>query len=335
MIESGSSTPGVDPATFGLPAHTAVRYERPAAGLREAMISYHVLDSEREHQYGRSQWLLPTWPSIRFILSPDPILLTIGSRRYDPIPAAALYGTTSKAMRMTSHGGVTIGVDLTPIGWARLFRQRADELRDRVVPLDTLLPPAWVQSLMQRLRASDQGAGVKPVLDEAFATVLGPPRRDEPQIRALARLIAEERTHDLTAAAEELGMSPTALRRLSTRYFGFPPKTLLIRTRFMRTLVRMLLAGEQADYSFMPPSYFDASHFLRDAARFLGMTPRRFLQEPHEYLVACLRARAAFIAAVKAVEQGERPVVTRLPPVIHPAPPPAPPAGGAMIARQI
>ena len=33
MIESGSHTPGIDPARFGLRPDTALRYERPAAAL--------------------------------------------------------------------------------------------------------------------------------------------------------------------------------------------------------------------------------------------------------------------------------------------------------------
>lgn len=302
MIESGSLTRGVDPASFGLPPHTAVRFERPADPLRAFISSYHVLDSDPEYYHGVTGWSLPSWPVIRFILTPARIALTIGSRQYDPLPVATLYGTVSKAARMTSHGGVTVGVDLTPVGWARLFSGHADQFRDRVVPLETVMPAAWVATAVQRLHASDQGPAVKAILDDMFMAIVGQPNRDEPQVAALLRLINDDSTDDLTAASHLLGMSPTALRRLATRYFGFPPKTLLIRTRFMRAMIRMLLAGADADYSFMPPSYFDASHFLRDAARFLGMTPRRFLQEDHRYLIACLRARVIVLAAAKQQE---------------------------------
>ncbi|PCG15522.1 MULTISPECIES: AraC family transcriptional regulator [Sphingomonas] len=292
MIESGSLTPGVRVERFGLPDHTAARFEMPAPALRGLVGSYHVFDSEKEWRDGVKPWLLPSWPAIRFILAPDTIALTIGSRRYDPMPVAALYGNASRAMQMTTHGGVTIGVDLTPLGWSRLFDARADDHRDRVVPLDTLLPAGWVACALDRLRASDRSTQVKAILDDLLLAIVRPPGRDDDQIVALHRLIADEDTRDLTSAAASLGMSPAALRRLSTRYFGFPPKTLLIRTRFVRSLVRMMLAGGGANYAAMAPTYFDASHFLRDADRFLGMTPRRFLQQDHRYLIACLNGLA-------------------------------------------
>lgn len=299
MIESGSLVPGVDPEAFGLPPHTACRYELPAAPLRQLISTYHLYDSDRDHHHGSDHWLLPSWPSIRFILAPDRIALSIGPRTYDPMPVAALYGTASRAMRMTTHGGITVGLDLSPIGWARFFGDNADEFRDRIVPLDSVLPPIWVRTAIERLHAASGPAAIVAVLDDMFLALAGPPTRDEPEIAALLRIINDDRTHDMAQAAEQLGMTTAALRRLATRYFGFPPKTLLIRTRFMRSLVRMLLDGDRADYRFMAPTYFDASHFLRDARRFLDMTPRRFMMSGNDYLVACLRARRIVLEAAR------------------------------------
>ncbi|MEH3047977.1 AraC family transcriptional regulator [Sphingomonas adhaesiva] len=311
MIESGSLTPGVDVNRFALPAHTALRVEMPALALRGLVANYHVFDSERDHHDGVQPWLLPSWPALRFILAPDPIALTIGPRRYDPMPLAALYGTASRAMRMTTHGGVTVGIDLTPLGWARLFDLRADLYRDSVVPLDTVLPPGWVQRTMQRLRDSNRSTDVKPILDDMLLAIAAPATPDDAAIVALQRLIADDATRDLGAASAQLGMTPAALRRLSTRYFGFPPKTLLIRTRFLRSLSRMMHAGDAADYRAIAPTYFDASHFLRDADRVLGTTPRRFLRQDHRFLLAVMRAMAEVRRADRALTAGARAAPSR------------------------
>ena len=293
MIESGSHTPGVDPAAFRLPPHTALRIELPEHDLRPFAGDYHVLDSEYPYAGNAVSWLLPAWPSIRVILADRPIALTIGRRTYDPLPTASLYGTTSRAMRMTTHGGVTIGISLKPLGWARLFATRADLHRDRVVPLAEVMAPALANELVTRLAVSDRGAGVKPILDDFLATHLGAPHPDEPLITQLAALIADEDTRDLGTACERVGINMVALRRLSTRYFGFPPKTLLMRTRFLRSLLRLMAAEDGADLTHIAPTYYDASHFIRDANRFLGTTPRRFLKEyKGSYPHAVLRARA-------------------------------------------
>lgn len=297
LIESGSLTPGIDPRDFGLPAGTAVRFERPAADLAGYLADYHVFDSQRELHDGTFTRMLPTWPVIRFILTDGPIALTLGRRDYDPMPAAAVYGTTSRASRMKTHGGVTIGAGITPLGWARLFSLPATQLRDRIAPLEALMPGCDVRRISERLRASDRGPAVKPLLDAFFRQCLGPPHPEEPALRALMALIADDTTHDLASAAAQAGIGEARLRRLSYRYFGFPPKMLLIRTRFLRSFLAAWGDDDVVDYRRISGAYHDISHFLRDANRFLGMTPKRFVGQETQYLRACIRARALVLGS--------------------------------------
>lgn len=292
MIESGTHTPGVSAADFRLPPNTALRFERPDPQLAGYISNYHVLDSEGPEVQGSVQYVLPSWPAIRIVLAEHPIDLTIGNRRYEPLPVASLYGTTTRAMRMTTHGGVTIGAGISPLGWSRLFKEPAERFRDRIVPLDTVIDPVLLNPLIATLAASDRGPAVKAILDDFFLANMGPPNRHEPALRALMRLIQDDRTEDLISAAERIGIDPSRLRRLSTRHFGFPPKTLLIRTRFLRSFLKMHAARDHADYSLIADTYCDASHFLRDARRFLGMTPRQFMAMDTAYLDATLRAYA-------------------------------------------
>lgn len=297
MIESGTHTPGVSAADFHLPPNTALRFERPDPRLAGYITNYHVFDSEGPEVQGAIQYMLPSWPAVRIVLAEKPIHLTIGDTRYEPLPVASLYGTITRATRMTSHGGVTIGAGISPLGWARFFRAPADRFRDRVVPLETVMDPAVIGPLVATLAASDRGPAVKAILDDFFLANMRPPSRHEPALRALMRLIRDDRTQDLTSAAERSGIDPSRLRRLSTRHFGFPPKTLLIRARFVRSFLRMHAARDHADYSLIADSYCDASHFLRDAKRFLGMTPRQFLAMDTSYLDATLRAYALVVRA--------------------------------------
>ena len=291
MIESGSLTPGVSADDFGLPPGTALRIELPAPALRPFLTHYHVLDSDPAVWDGAVSWALPSWPIVRFTFD-APMAMRLGNRVYDPPPEAALYGFTSKAREVRTRGGVTVGAGLTPLAWARLFDVRAERLRDQVVPLAEVLPTHEVEAVVARLAASDLGPAVAGILDGFFAPRLARPSGAEAAIRRLMAVVADDDIHDITAASEHAGLSPTALRRLSTRYFGFPPKTLLVQERFMRSLRRIMLAGGRPDYSQIAPTYFDKSHFLRDAGRFLGMTPRRFLSLDHAYVDAVMRAQA-------------------------------------------
>ncbi|MDB5704784.1 MAG: hypothetical protein JWN66_1900 [Sphingomonas bacterium] len=291
MIESGSHTAGVSAEDFGLPPNTALRYEQPAAALRRHLPSYVVLDSENVGPSGTAEWMLPSWAQIWVVITDRPITVRIGSRRYDPVSSAILYGVTSRAMPVLAHGGVTIGIDVSPLGWARFFSRSAETLRDRITPLADIMPPAAVNELVARLHGSDRALEVKQVLDDFFLRHLPDPNPDEPIVAEIMRLIVDDETLDLSVAAAGLGIDIRTLRRLSKRYFGFPPRMLMMRTRFLRSFLAMLGKGGRADYSLVGPDYHDLSHFTRDAKRFLGMTPRQFMAMDTPYLEAALRAR--------------------------------------------
>lgn len=300
LIESGSLTPGVSVEEFGLPPGTALRLELPSPPLADAITDYHVFDSDPVAHPDRDHVILPSWPVVRFAFSRQRIGLSIGPRDYSPVPPAALYGTITRAQRLTSHGGVTVGAGISPIGWSRLFRASAADLRDRAVSLDRVWPSADIRAVYDQLASSDLARDVKPILDGFLATRLGQPSRDEVYIRRFAAILREEGSDDLATIADKVGVSAVTLRRLSTRYFGFPPKILLIRARFIRSIVRMLLSGDPTpNYELMSPAYFDIPHFLRDADRFLGMTPRRLLEQDNAYLIATLRARYALLRAAE------------------------------------
>ncbi|MEG3123572.1 helix-turn-helix domain-containing protein [Sphingomonas sp. GB1N7] len=297
MIESGTHTPGISAADFGLPPHTALRYERPAPALRDHLTSYAVLDSEAIDPNGTSEWMLPGWAQIWIVITDGPISVAIGNRRYDPLPTAILYGVTSRAMPVTAHGGVSIAIDVSPLGWARLFSDRADLLRDRVTPLEQVLPTAWVEELVTLIRDSDRSLQVKDLLDGFFLKHMAVPHPDEPQIAQVMALIVDHNTRDLATAAAAIGIGLSTLRRLSNRYFGFPPKTLMMRARFLGSLLSMMKRPDRSDYALLSPAYHDASHFIRDGKRFLGMTPRRFIALDKPYLDAALRARRLVLGA--------------------------------------
>ncbi|WP_052507966.1 AraC family transcriptional regulator [Sphingomonas hengshuiensis] len=278
-------------ADFCLPPGTALRYELAADPLRPVLSSYSVLDSDPAVQSGAVNWVLPGWARLWIILAPDPLQITIRNRHYPALRAAMLFGVTSRAMPVSAYGGVTVAIDIGPLAWARLFQPSAELLRDRITPLDELLPPGWSEDLITGIERSDRGAQVKGVLDDFFLNRMPPPHPQEKLIAAIAALLGDERTHDLAGAAARVGIGKRALLGLTKRYFGFPPKILSMRTRFLRALTGMLLQPDVPDFSAIAPGYHDASHFIRDANRFLGMTPRRFLAIDMPYTRAALRAR--------------------------------------------
>lgn len=290
MIESGSHIRGIDPAKFGLLPHGAMRWEKPEASLEGLIGDYFIFDSGGPDSIGSVEWMLPNWPVLRFVLSENPMTIEGPDWRWSPLPEAGFYGPTSRVLKHMSDGGVTVGVSLTPAGVARLFDIDVSDYRDRMVPLPDLLPDGCAE-LVAELRASARGLEVKSIFDRFFLARMGRPHRAEPQIVALNRQLLDESAQTVGDLASALNLPVHSLVRLARKRFGFPPKTLLTRTRFLKSLVALKLADTDHDYSLIDETYSDISHFLRDSERFLGMTARRFLKLDTPFLDAILRAR--------------------------------------------
>ena len=290
--------PSVPAPSFRLPEGLFIRYDAPDATLAEAITGYHVYASTAAEE--RVDWFLPGTADIVVALDAPPISLSIRRRTYDPLPQVALIGPTSQAMRAVTRGGTLIGIGLTAPGWCRLFQRPASDYRDRVVPLDTL-SPRFAEDLLRTLQATDRNLGVKAALDDVLLRHLGPPHPDSAQIQRLLALFLDDSVDGLPALTQALDVPAHTLRRLSARHFGFPPKLLLLRARFLRSFVRMVLAGDVLDYSTIASSYYDVSHFLRDARSFLGTTPKRFMAQPTTFLQGSLHARAAALGAAAQV----------------------------------
>jgi AraC-like DNA-binding protein len=296
MIASGSHVPGIDWESFGLPAGTALRYERPAEPLRRYFPSYAVLDSDMRIFNGPNSWLLPGGAKIWIVLAEAPITARVRNRVYAPLGAAVLYGPTSRAIPITSNGGVSIVVDVGPLGWARWFDRSAEEYRDRITPLEELWSAERVETLIARLHASDRGAEVKPILDAFLLDDMPPPAASEALIAHATVHLADPALTGSGQVAQALGIGPQALLRQCRRNFGFGAKLMIRRRRFLRALIPMLVAETPSGES-VPAGYHDMPHFVRDGKDLLGVTPRQLLQMDMAYLRAALRARAAIIGA--------------------------------------
>lgn len=302
--KGGTETPGITPSLFAMRDGLAIRYDRPDAALADYVTGYHLYAATGPQAMGLENWFLPGTANIRVTLDAGPIAVSIGARRFDPLPQASLFGPTSHALHTITNGGIMIGIGISALGWSRFFSGAAGSYRNRIVRLEDALGPDRAHRLVSVLRSVRDEHGVKPALDQFLLAEIGPKSPDEALIRKLAQLVTDDLAGGVAEAARAWGVPQETLRRLCNRHFGFLPKTLLIRSRFLRSLIPLIESKGELDYSSIDPGYFSASHFLRDAKAVLGTTPRRFLHGQTEFLVASLRARAAVLGnATQALQQ--------------------------------
>lgn len=237
-----------------------------------------------------SDAFFPSVATIRISLRDSPAWsLKIGSRLIDPMPRVALTGPTSYAGYLTCHGGELVGVGLLPFGWAQIFGGDVSRFANRVVSLDEIDPGA------DMLRDALEG-------EQPFDVALGawlearlerrPPA--DPRIEILCEMLRDPATTRIETVAESLDMSPRALAAMTRVNFGFTPKLLLRRTRFLRALSIMLTNPDGGPAALEAAGYWDRSHFLRDSHLFLGCSVRDFSRRrgPHNQLAITARTQA-------------------------------------------
>ena len=279
----------------GMPAGTRVRYYQPAAALAASITAYNAYGVVAETP--RVDPFLPMMMMVTILIDAGPVSVTVRNRVFAPIADVTLYGAMSRPLVATTHGGVMIGAGISPVGWARLSTRSAVDFHNLALPLGDLFGPGWGEGVREELIAVTTDEDFPAILDRHLAPLLDTPHPLEPVIAGLGAMIAREDPVDIASVADRLGVTTVMLRTVAHRYFGFPPKQLLRRARFLRSFLRHSGLDGSDDSTAIAPQYFDSSHYLRDANSFLGTTPRRFLQQPADFLRGSVRSRALVLGA--------------------------------------
>lgn len=133
----------------------------------------------------------------------------------------------------------------------------------------------------------DDDAGVA-LFDAALLDLLARRRPTPPAVLAMDRALRTQ-PRDMATFAARAALSPRTLHRLCLQAYGFPPKRLLRRQRFLYTLGLIRVTPDPVLGTLIDAEYHDQSHFNRDFRDFMGMTARAYAATPR----ALMRAAAA------------------------------------------
>jgi AraC-like DNA-binding protein len=195
-------------------------------------------------------------------------------------PQSMVVGQLTEAVVIAPSGGVDIvGIRLQPWGASSILPVPAVELRDVLVPLDT------VAAGMARDLPDALYEQTDPVT--RVATVfryLAQHRRGTPaQATTRARSIVNEATRStgpmtVRALAARLGLGERRVERELDRYVGLGPKMLLRIARFQRALA-VARSDENLSWSAVAArtGFFDQAHLTHEFKRFAACTPSEYL----------------------------------------------------------
>ena len=239
----------------------------------------------------------PAWASLRIALAggEDWRLRPLNGEWFAP-PRVSLFGPSSALVWSESGAGILIGAGIRPRGWLRLFARPAREWSDRIGPapmLGGLRPDA----LHARFCALADDEAVPREFDALFREAMGPLPIHDATIGKIEAALVDPAIRTVAGLTAASGLSVRALERLADRAFGFPPKLLLRRARFLRSLhaIRNAPPGEGA--AAIDEGYTDYSHFTRDAHDFLGASLRTFLRVEMPLLSESLKRRAEVLGS--------------------------------------
>lgn len=257
----------------------------PSVGLREFITFYYFVAADGPID----DFLYPEWGNIRFALQGEWRVVMDG---YGPeAQVNVLFGPTDRCGRVASPGGRVAGIGLTPIGWERLLGESAHLMTNRVRTIgDELGPPAG--RLRDELALDESEAASVARLDRVLGEAMGR-RPATPALLLHLDQMLRMRPTDVVRFAAMVGVSPRSLQRLCLSLYGFAPKRLLRRQRFLDTLGRFRIAVGESLEAALDPKYVDQAHFYRDFRDFMGMSPRAYFKASRALMRRAAQAQEA------------------------------------------
>lgn len=291
----------------------AVRYYRLSAELQPCFTALY----RHEFACAPGEWirdcLHPEWATMRFTGGTPPIA-AIGGGDLRPQWPFVVSGPTGRAIQFGVTSALIWGLGLQPAGWARFVDGRAADFADRTVdgnadPAFALFRPIHALVCDPALSSDD----VAEAINACLMALLARPSPHEAQVLACHEALRDPEVADVGQLEARLGIGRRSLERLCARYFGFPPKQLIRRQRFLRSLADFMLKGRSTWSDAIDLQYHDQPQFVREFHRFMGMTPSEYAETPHPIIERMMAQRMA--------DQGAAPQ-TDLPTVLRYAPPP-------------
>ncbi len=238
-------------------------------------------------------YLHPEWTAMRFCNGPPP-LGCVGLGPLVQQPPFVATGPTSGALHFGLRGSKIWGLGLQPLGWAKFACGEAADVADGIV--DGMQHVAFEKFRAILAIVCEEGLAPDEIaarIDAHLSGLAGRVSRSEAEVLACQNALRDPDVATVTQLADRLGLGARALERLCRRYFGFPPKLLLRRQRFLRSLARYMLVPKGSWSTALDGQYYDQAQFVKEFHAFMQMTPTDYAEMEHPVLGRIMAQRMA------------------------------------------
>ncbi len=266
------------------------RFFSPSEAFDGCFTTFYHMALEVEDGGTIRDHLQPEWANIRFFSGSCPTAHVGPST----VSGAAFSATGPSSLPCEFELGSSRmwGIGFLPLGWARFIDVDARELTN--VACDGSSHPAFAkfdrltEALCDETASDEQQLAA---IEECMHDLMRH-NRDEPKVMRVHNALVEPSLASVDDLAQASGMSVRTLERVSRRYFGFTPKLLMRRQRFMRSLSEWMLHDSKRWTEAMDGHYHDQAQFTREFAEFMTMNPSKYAALDHPILASFMEARA-------------------------------------------
>jgi AraC-like DNA-binding protein len=286
----------------------SVQFFRPSPALQPYLTAFYLTEIETPPGTLVDDYLHPEWAALRFTEGQPPVA-SVGPGQLERKWPFVANGPTSRAIHFGVEKSRIWGVGLQPRGWSKFALAPADSLAN--VTVDGATHPAFANfAALAGCLFDGQGDAAAEArrIDDHLLSLVHLSVAHEEQIAAIHEALLDPETATVGHLTARVGLPAHSLERISRRYFGFAPKLLLRRQRFLRSLAHFMLDPSLNWIGALDSQYHDQAQFVRDFREFMGLTPRQYAALPHPILKPIMRQR---MADAGAVEPTDLPTIAR------------------------
>jgi AraC-like DNA-binding protein len=269
-----------------------VRFYPPSAALRRYFTTFYVAEWTVADGQQITDHLQPEWANLRFHSGGLPVAENLSGRRMEAT-SFPVTGPSTQSLRFPIGSSRMWGIGLLPLGWAKFVRANATDYAN--IAIDGFTDPAFARfvPLAQTLfgESPDEAAELERICAH-FHAMIDEPVEEERRIVAIHAALVDPDVSTVGDLVAKLGASQRTVERTCHRAFGFSPKLLLRRQRFMRSLSDFMLDPSLKWIGAIDSHYHDQAQFVRDFRQFIGMSPRQYAALPKPLISAVMRERA-------------------------------------------
>lgn len=250
----------------------------PAEPLRQYISAYFLSDFKTEPPL--VDYSVPEWGSVRIPIRGG-FTITVAAGEDLQVTAPYVQGPTSKSFKFSMADCRLLGIGFLPEAFARFWTTDLSSIANTVTPAEQIMGPS-AGAFADAVKGLTDTTAIFAMADQYFLDLLNTSRATHvsQQVAQLHELLNDPEIRLIEDIADAMGLSLSTITNLCKRRFGFPPKQLLRRQRFLRTLEALHARPYSEWPDFVDPQYSDQSHMIRDFKYFMGLSPSQYLALP-------------------------------------------------------